>query len=230
MTRLSVVIETARLRIRPLRDDDLRQLVELVGNWEVTRWVSNIPHPYSDADGRAWIAHVRQDHATGRPRRLAIALKKTDCLIGGVGLDGDTGDGSAEPSLGYWLGQPFLGQWLRPRSGHRNHRLWVPDTRNRVNPRIHRSEQCGIAKGPLALRLRKRRRNRTAQADTPWCLPGTPFPLFTAEPMRKSGRGGWCAFKCQPDKHGLMVWCWSQGQTESCPRTTFIRFPARPVL
>jgi [ribosomal protein S5]-alanine N-acetyltransferase len=109
LTRLSVVIETARLRIRPLCDDDLGQLVQLVGNWEVTRWVSNIPHPYSDADGRAWIAHVRQDHATGRPRRFAIALKETDCLIGGVGLDGDTGDGSAEPSLGYWLGQPFWG-------------------------------------------------------------------------------------------------------------------------
>lgn len=97
------------MRIRPLRDDDLGRLVQLVGNWEVARWVSNVPHPYSDADGRAWIVLVRQDHETGRPRRFAIALKKNDCLIGGVGLDGDAGDGSAEPSLGYWLGQPYWG-------------------------------------------------------------------------------------------------------------------------
>ena len=65
------------------------------------------PHPYSEADGRNWIALVQQDHTTGRPLRFAIALKETDRLIGGVGLDGSTGDGSEEPSLGYWVGQPY---------------------------------------------------------------------------------------------------------------------------
>jgi len=30
-------------------------------------------------------------------------------LIGGVGLDGSTGDDSGEPALGYWLGQPYWG-------------------------------------------------------------------------------------------------------------------------
>ena len=70
-----VVIETARLRIRSLRDDDLTDLVALIGNWEIARWVSSVLHPYSEADGREWIANARQDHATGRPRRFAIALK-----------------------------------------------------------------------------------------------------------------------------------------------------------
>ena len=45
--------------------------------------------------------------STGRPRRFAVALRETDRLIGGVGLDGSTGDGCEEPSLGYWLGQPY---------------------------------------------------------------------------------------------------------------------------
>src|SRR5438309_9969155 len=45
----------------------------------------------------------------GQPRRFAIAMKETDRLIGGVGLDGTTGDGSDEPALGYWLGQPYWG-------------------------------------------------------------------------------------------------------------------------
>jgi 8-oxo-dGTP diphosphatase len=104
-----VVIETERLRIRSLRDDDLPDLVALIGNWEVVRWVSSVPHPYTEADGREWIARVQQDHATGHPRRFAIALKETDRLIGGVGLDGSTGDESEEPSLGYWLGQLYWG-------------------------------------------------------------------------------------------------------------------------
>jgi RimJ/RimL family protein N-acetyltransferase len=104
-----VVIETARLRVRSYRDDDLADLVALAGNWEIARWVATIPHPYTEADGREWIARVQENHATGRPHRFAIALKKTDRLIGGVGLDGTTGDGSEEPALGYWLGQPYWG-------------------------------------------------------------------------------------------------------------------------
>ena len=36
-------------------------------------------------------------------------MKETDRLIGGVGLDGASGDESDEPSLGYWLGQPHWG-------------------------------------------------------------------------------------------------------------------------
>lgn len=105
----SIVIETERLRMRAHRDDDLADLVALAGNWEVARWVGTIPHPYSEAAGREWIASVQQNHATGRPRRFAIALRETDRLIGGVGLDGTTGDGSEEPALGYWVGQAYWG-------------------------------------------------------------------------------------------------------------------------
>ena len=104
---VGVVIETKRLQIRSLRDDDLADLVALINIWEVARWVSSVPHPYTEADGRNWIALVQQDHTTGRPLRFAIALKETDRLIGGVGLDGSTGDGSEEPSLGYWVAQPY---------------------------------------------------------------------------------------------------------------------------
>jgi hypothetical protein len=85
MTPSGIVIETARLRLRALRENDLTELVALIGNWEVARWVSSVPHPYSETDGREWIAIVRQDHATGYPRRFAIALKETDQVIGGVG-------------------------------------------------------------------------------------------------------------------------------------------------
>jgi 8-oxo-dGTP diphosphatase len=103
------MIETARLRIRCYRDDDLADLVALVNNWEVARWVATMPYPYTDAAGRDWIALVKRDHVTGRPRRFAIALKEDDRLIGGIGLDGSTGDGSTERALGYWLGQPYWG-------------------------------------------------------------------------------------------------------------------------
>ena len=103
------MIETARLRIRCHRDDDLRDLVELAGNWEVAQWVGLMPHPYTEAAGRAWIALVKADHAAGRPRGFAIALKEDDRLIGGIGLAGPGRADSTEPVLGYWLGQPYWG-------------------------------------------------------------------------------------------------------------------------
>jgi len=109
MTPSGIVVETVRLRIRSYRDDDLADLVALARDWEIARWVGTIPYPYTEADGREWIASVQENHATGKPRRFAIALKETDRLIGGVGLDGSTGDGSEEPALGYWLGQPYWG-------------------------------------------------------------------------------------------------------------------------
>jgi len=110
VTSSGVVIETARLRLRSLRDDDLAELVALVGNWEVARWVSSVPHPYSEANGREWIGAVQQDHATGRPRRFGVALKASDRIIGCFGLDGNAGTETDEPALGYWLGEPYWGK------------------------------------------------------------------------------------------------------------------------
>ena len=95
--------------MRSLRNGDLFDLVALAGDWQVARWLATMPYPYTEADGREWIARVQQDHATGHPRRFAIALKESDRLIGGGGLDGSTGDESEEPALGYWLGQPHWG-------------------------------------------------------------------------------------------------------------------------
>jgi len=106
----AIVLETPRLRLRCLRDGDLAALVSLAGDWQVARWLAKMPHPYSETDGRAFIELVNQDHATGRPQRFAIALKESDRVIGGVGLDGSSGDGSDEPALGYWLGRPYWGR------------------------------------------------------------------------------------------------------------------------
>jgi [ribosomal protein S5]-alanine N-acetyltransferase len=48
-------------------------------------------------------------HATGLPGSFTVALKETDRLIGGVGLDGSAGNESEEPTPGYWVGQAYWG-------------------------------------------------------------------------------------------------------------------------
>ncbi|HWB48641.1 MAG TPA: GNAT family N-acetyltransferase [Stellaceae bacterium] len=57
-------------------------LVTLADNREVARWVGTMPHPYTEAAGRIGSA----------PRRVVVALRNDDRLIGGIGLDGSTGD------------------------------------------------------------------------------------------------------------------------------------------
>ena len=92
------------------RDDDLKDLVALAGNWQVARWLSRLPHPYTEADGREWIARVRQKHDAGQPRVFAIAAKESDRLIGGGGLDGNTVGDNEAAELGYWLVEPYWGR------------------------------------------------------------------------------------------------------------------------
>ena len=96
--------------MRAYHDDDLPNLVSMAGTWEVASWLSALPFPYTENHGREWIAHVRKAHAAGSPRAFAVALKESGRLIGGAGLDGSSGDGSSEPSLGYWLGLPHRRQ------------------------------------------------------------------------------------------------------------------------
>ena len=103
----ATVIDTPRLRLRVYHDEDLPDLVRLAGAWEVATWLSAMPHPYTEDHGREWIAHVRLAHAAGSPRAFAIALKESGRLIGGAGLDGSSGDGNGQWSLGYWLGLPY---------------------------------------------------------------------------------------------------------------------------
>ena len=107
-----VVMETERLRLHPYKDGDLRALVTWAGDWEVASWLTNVPHLYSDELGRAWIAHVRQDHASGRPQSFAVALQDNDRLIGNCGLDGGLGGVHRDEhvALGYWFGRPHWGR------------------------------------------------------------------------------------------------------------------------
>lgn len=96
--------------MRPLRDGDLDRLVLLIGDWEVTRWLARVPHPYTAEDGRGFIRDMAAGVASGRDLHYTIALRDSDLLIGGCGfLEQETGH-----ELGYWLGRPYWGRGYGP--------------------------------------------------------------------------------------------------------------------
>ncbi|HTV89584.1 MAG TPA: GNAT family N-acetyltransferase [Stellaceae bacterium] len=167
-----VVIETARLRLRAHREADLAEMAALIGNWQVARWVSNVPHPYTEDHGRWWIAGVQQEHAAGSPLRFAIALKDSDRIIGGAGLDGDPGDAADEAALGYWLGESHWGRGYGREAvaaiidyGFRT--LGLPSIRAYTDPANLRSQKvlrhCGLASAG-EINLAKPTRNGASRA------------------------------------------------------------------
>ena len=82
-------IATERLVLRPLTLDDAHECARLIGDIEVSRWLTVVPHPYSVEDAEDFIQK-------GDPEfRFGIE-------IGG----GFAGVVSANTEVGYWLGKP----------------------------------------------------------------------------------------------------------------------------
>jgi RimJ/RimL family protein N-acetyltransferase len=103
------VIFTERLALRPLRPTDAEPLLALFNNWQVVRWLSEPPWPYTIADAVEFVL----SRATETPVETNFAIALDDNLIGGIGMrmkDASPLQAGAGPYLGYWLGQPYWGR------------------------------------------------------------------------------------------------------------------------
>jgi [ribosomal protein S5]-alanine N-acetyltransferase len=98
-------LETDRLILRPPAVADIAGLVVWLGDYNVAKNMSRVPHPYSEADAEAFIAGIGPSRE-GRHHTFAIARKADGLHIGGTGLH-ETANGF---EFGYWLGAPFWGQ------------------------------------------------------------------------------------------------------------------------
>ncbi|MET3290867.1 UNVERIFIED_CONTAM: ribosomal-protein-alanine N-acetyltransferase [Brevibacillus sp. OAP136] len=102
------VLETERLRLRPLEQSDADAVQTLAGNVEVARTTLSIPHPYPDGAAEAWIRSAHQSATTGEHYAFAIVRKVDGALLGCISLGVTKPHNRAE--LGYWLGVPYWGQ------------------------------------------------------------------------------------------------------------------------
>ena len=93
-------IETERLVLKKLVDADKERLVSLIGDFRVSKTLSNVPYPYTLDDADEWLKIVDNEEFN-----LNIFLN--DDLIGGIGLTPAEGDFY---ELGYWLGIEYWGQ------------------------------------------------------------------------------------------------------------------------
>ena len=87
---MDVEIETPRFRLRPLGQGDIPAIVASLNDWNIARWLTVVPFPYTPSDATQWLATV-EPPAVGHAH---FAMDKGDGMIGVVSVD---------DQLGYWL-------------------------------------------------------------------------------------------------------------------------------
>ena len=104
--RLEPRLETERLVLRPLGEDDLDELVAELNDLAVARNLARVPFPYTDADAADFLVASRQRAAEGED--LSLALEHAGKVIGCIGLARLKQD----REFGYWLGRAHWGRGL----------------------------------------------------------------------------------------------------------------------
>ena len=97
------ILETARLRLRPLTTSDLATVMALAGDPGVAEQTARIPHPLTEASVVAWYQSVTGP--SSNETVFAITSKGDGSFLGVVGLI--FGEQQQPVELGFWLGRPY---------------------------------------------------------------------------------------------------------------------------
>jgi RimJ/RimL family protein N-acetyltransferase len=108
------LLETDRLRLRPPHAGDIVAITALAADYEVSKNLSRMPHPYSREDAAGYVERAAKSRATGSEFTFVIIAKADQALMGSAGLTlGENG----LFELGYWLGKPFWGRGYATEAG-----------------------------------------------------------------------------------------------------------------
>ena len=98
---MSIIINTERLTLKKIEKKDLKILVNHLNNWNVVKWLVNVPYPYTLIDAEKWLDKSSKEELT-----LNIFIKNN--LIGGITIDQRTTNNT--PVLGYWIAEEYWGK------------------------------------------------------------------------------------------------------------------------
>ena len=90
-------IRTKRLTLRPFRPEDAAAVTAGIAHWEVIRWLTSPPWPFTLADAESFLASPSS--------KGARAIEFEGALIGAVHLN-------SSRDLGYWLNPGYHGRGL----------------------------------------------------------------------------------------------------------------------
>ncbi len=108
MLRYQPTLQTDRLRMRPFVADDAEALKAIAGAREVADTSTDVPHPYSLATAKSWIAGLPHFFRTQTAVHFALELRHPVTLVGCASLR-DIDARHAQAELGFWIGVPWWG-------------------------------------------------------------------------------------------------------------------------
>lgn len=105
------VIGTRRLVLRPLREADAAPMFAHFSDWDVVKFLSSPPWPFTRGDTESFVAQAMRPDAD----ETVFAITRKDELIGTIGLRFRAASHLQSRNgynVGYWLGRPYWGQGL----------------------------------------------------------------------------------------------------------------------
>ena len=99
---LESFVETDRLRLRPLRHDDLPRVVEACADARTQHWLAMLPSPYREGDARDFLHRSTWRAATGSKISWVAADRESDALLANVEIMGLDGPDPGQGEVGYW--------------------------------------------------------------------------------------------------------------------------------
>ena len=97
---MKIELHTDNLVIKKPSEKHLKSLIKELNNWNISKWLIEVPYPYSIDDAKYWVKKSKQDQYS-----FNIYLKNK--LIGGVSLSNQRENSKWE--LGYWIGEEYWG-------------------------------------------------------------------------------------------------------------------------
>ncbi len=107
------VLETARLILRPIRQEDAPAIQTRVSKWDVGKYLETAPWPYPDDGAETFLRDIALPAvAAGNEMNWAITLKGSTIPDEAVGILSFSPEGRATGNRGFWLDLDLHGQGL----------------------------------------------------------------------------------------------------------------------
>lgn len=98
-------LETERFILRPPLKKDIPTIIKHMQHPSISANTLHIPYPYSKIDAMTWVTKSKQEIVKGLSYTFCIIYKKTNEMIGAIGLHMNTDHNRAE--AGYWIAVPY---------------------------------------------------------------------------------------------------------------------------
>lgn len=100
-----IIIETDRLILRQWKLDDINDVVEGLNNLNVTKWLAQVPYPYTVEDAKSFITKSIENNLYN----FAFVLKEENKVIGGTQLT-NISNVHGTAGGGIWLNEKYQGK------------------------------------------------------------------------------------------------------------------------